>query len=178
MPDRHTGGSGKQILFNGRYIRLISDDGWEYAERHGATGVVAIVPLVEDRLVLTEQYRKPVNARVIDLPAGLAGDLPGDPTEAFSTAAQRELIEETGFQAEELTHLTAGPSSAGLSTEIVTMFLATGLSRVGPGGGDDSEDIVVHEVPLATIDDWLTEKSQSGFLIDPKIYAGLYFVQR
>lgn len=178
MADPQAEESKKQILFTGQYIRLMSDEGWEYAERVGATGVVAIVPIAEDVLILTEQYRKPVDARVIDLPAGLAGDLPDGPTEALVTAAQRELMEETGFRAANLKFLTAGPTSAGSSTEIVTLFLGIGLSPIGPGGGDDSEDIIVHEIPLASINEWLEQKSQSGLQIDPKIYAGLYFVQR
>jgi ADP-ribose pyrophosphatase len=74
--------------------------------------------------------------------------------------------------------LTHGPSSGGLTSETVTLFHATNLRRVGAGGGVAHEDITVHEVPLSTIDDWLEAKAKVGVLVDPKVYAGLYFIGR
>jgi ADP-ribose pyrophosphatase len=58
------------------------------------------------------------------------------------------------------------------------MFLASGLRRVGSGGGVAHEDITVHEVPLTQIHEWLEGRAKSGVLIDPKVYAGLYFILR
>jgi len=58
----------------------------------------------------------------------------------------------------------------------VTLFRAWGLSRAGKGGGVDHEDIVVHEIPLAEVTAWLEAKAKTGVLIDPKVYAGLFFV--
>jgi ADP-ribose pyrophosphatase len=72
--------------------------------------------------------------------------------------------------------LMAGPSSAGLTSEIVDFFLATGLKRVGPGGGDHQESITVHEVPLDIAPQWLAERAAAEILIDPKVYAGLFRV--
>ena len=69
-----------------------------------------------------------------------------------------------------------GPSSAGMSNEIIAFARASGLTRVGPGGGDDSEDIIVHEVPRTEAAAWLCQKAAEGYAIDPKLYAGLYFV--
>ena len=63
-----------------------------------------------------------------------------------------------------------------MADEMITFCLATGLEKVGPGGGDDSEDIVVHEVPLSDIDDWLREQQDDRFL-DPKIWTGLYWIR-
>lgn len=170
--------SGKHLLARGSHLRLVSSDGWEYVERTGTTGVVAIVAVDGGKLVLTEQYRAPVAARVIDLPAGLAGDGPSGAAEGLIAAAKRELLEEAGFEAAEMTYLTHGPSSAGLTAEIVTFYLASGLKRVGPGGGDDSEEIQVHLIPLSTIDDWLRQRSEAGAYVDPKVYVGLYFLRR
>ena len=73
--------------------------------------------------------------------------------------------------------LTTGAASSGLTSELVTLFHASGLQRAGKGGGVAHEDITVHEVPLAQIDDWLEAKAKTGVLIDPKIYAGLYFLK-
>ena len=159
-------------------MRFVNHGGWEYVERPAASGVVAVVALTDDGLlVLIEQYRPPVGRTVIELPAGLAGDVPGQSDEPLAAAAIRELREETGYQAEQMQQLTAGPSSAGLTSEIVTLFLASGLTKVGPGGGDASEDIRVHEVPLVDVHDWLARKLQDGAPTDPKVYAGLYFLK-
>jgi ADP-ribose pyrophosphatase len=59
----------------------------------------------------------------------------------------------------------------------VTLFVARGLRRVHAGGGTEHEDIHVHEVPLAEVPAWLQQKAAEGMLIDPKVYAGLYFAE-
>jgi ADP-ribose pyrophosphatase len=164
----------RRVLAEGRHVRLVDEDGWEYVERNAATGIVVIVAVTgDDRLLLVEQFRPPVAARVLELPAGLAGDVVGHEQEALATAARRELLEETGYQAGELTWLAQGPPSAGLSSEVVSFFRASNLRRAGPGGGDASEAITLHEVALGSLDAWLRERSQAGILVDPKIHAGL-----
>lgn len=150
---------------------------WEYAHRPHATGAVLVAAVTDTRkLLLVEQYRIPVHARTIELPAGLVGDNAGDPEESAREAARRELIEETGYAAGHLAPLLRGPASSGLGSEIATLFRATGLQRVGPGGGVGREAITVHEVPLTEVHDWLVARAQSGVLVDPKVYAGLYFI--
>jgi len=169
----------QQILGSGNHLRLVSRSGWEFVERIGATGVVAVLAVTEDgRIVLTEQFRPAVDAFVLDLPAGLAGDVAGAETEPLVEAAARELEEETGYRAERFRVLAAGPSSAGLTSEMITLFEATGLQKVGEGGGDASEQIEVHEVPTRAIRSWLRDRSQTGRLVDPKIYAALYLAAR
>jgi ADP-ribose pyrophosphatase len=168
--------SDHRIIASGRFLRLVNREGWEFVERANATGVVAIVAVTDNgRLLLTEQYREPVRCRVADLPAGLAGDVAGEQDEDFAAAAQRELQEEVGYAAESMRYLFRGPSSAGLTSEVITFYRAGGLRRVGPGGGDASEDIQVHEVPLDEFDDWVAAALQRGVTIDPKVLAGLYF---
>ena len=165
------------MLGRGRYLELVDEGGWEYVHRHGATGVVVLVATTDrDDLVLVEQHRVPVHARTIELPAGLIGDLPAAALEAREIAAARELEEETGFRATRLDLLAEGPISVGLSTETVSFFRATGLVRVGSGGGDESEKITVHVVPIAEVPRFLHAKARDGALVDPKIFAGLYFV--
>jgi ADP-ribose pyrophosphatase len=167
-----------EVLGEGRHLRLVRRRGWEYAERTNAVAVVVIVAITpEGRLLLTEQHREPVGRPVIELPAGLVGDRPGEADEDLATAARRELREETGYEAGELRPLAAGPPSAGLSSEIVTFLLAADLRRVGAGGGDEHEAIMVHAVPLAAVTDWLAGHTRAGRLVDPKVYAGLHLLQ-
>jgi ADP-ribose pyrophosphatase len=130
----------------------------------------------EQKILLVEQYRIPVHARTIELPAGIIGDEPGLTNESQAEAARRELLEETGYAVERVEPLTAGPSCSGLTSERVIIFRASGLRRAGKGGGVAHEDIVIHEVPLGELTAWFLTKTRLGILIDPKVYAGLFFV--
>lgn len=171
------GSDPRQVLAQGKHMRLMICDGWEYAERTTPNSTAASVIAVTDegKLLLTEQYRVPVNKQVIELPAGLVGDIPGEAEEAAAVAASRELIEETGYEALVLEHLITGPTSAGLANETLCLFVAKGLRKIGPGGGDASENIVVHEVPLAELRSWLNEQMRQGKLVDPKVYLAFAF---
>ena len=163
-------------LYRGRYLSLMERDGWEYASRSNATGVAVLVAVTDrDELVLVEQFRTPVNAHVIELPAGLVGDL-DDHSESVLDAAQRELMEETGYRAGHVEILMSCPSSAGMSDEIITFILARNLEKVGPGGGDNSEDIAVHLVPRAEVSKWIAARQREGKPADPKIFSALYWL--
>jgi ADP-ribose pyrophosphatase len=169
--------SDKQTLHEGRFLRLCQKDGWEYAERTNAGSAVIIVAVTpEDKLLFVEQYRIPVQAFTIEMPAGLVGDT--DANDTVALAAQRELLEETGWLAETVQVLMMGPSSAGLSNEQIAFARATGLSKVGDGGGDATENITVHEVPVAEAARWLTEKAAEGYSMDPKLWAGLWLLDK
>ena len=162
--------------YTGRYLSLVERDGWEFASRNNASGVVVLIPLTDAReIVLVEQYRKPIGKNTIELPAGLVGDQ-GNPEESILLAAKRELDEETGFEAATLDFIMECPGSAGMSDEILSFVLARGLHRVGPGGGDDSEDIQVHVIPIEEVNHWLLEQHAAGKPVDPKIYAALYLL--
>lgn len=161
-----------EVLGTGRFLRLVRRQGWESAERIVGTAVVGIIAVTDaGELVMVEQYRPPVGARCVELPAGLVGDLDSD--EDLEVAARRELEEETGYQARDWRHLYEGASSAGLTPETVHLFLATGLVRVGDGGGDDSEDITVHVIPLEDIERWLSARQRAGCRVDIKLFGAL-----
>jgi ADP-ribose pyrophosphatase len=163
------------IHYRGRFLGMQERDRWEYVYRTNASGVAVLVPVTDaGELVLVEQYRIPVESRVIELPAGLAGDT-SDHDEDLKTAAMRELIEETGYRAGVLEELLTCPSTPGMSDEIVTIFYASDLERVGPGGGDGDENITVHHVPLDSATRWLEARMTEGIMVDPKIYAGLFW---
>jgi ADP-ribose pyrophosphatase len=164
------------ILVQGKHLQLLRKDSWEYVERLHVTGVVAIVAVSDDgKLILVEQYRPPVGKMVIELPAGLVGDEPGQANESLLTAARRELQEETGYLAADLSILFTGPTSAGMTSEIVTLVRATNLRKISHGGGIDTEAIQVHEIPLPEVNARLTKWEADGKLVDPKVYAALYF---
>lgn len=171
--------SDAKILAAGKFLHLLSRDGWEFVHRPNISGIVAILAVTDRReILLVEQYRRPVQARVIEIPAGLAGDIADSENESLATAAQRELLEETGYSAQAMELLTQGPPSAGASTEQITLFRARGVQQVHGGGGDATENIVVHAVPLQNIDGWLQTRQTAGCQIDPKVYTALYFALR
>jgi ADP-ribose pyrophosphatase len=173
-----TGAPPLTVLGKGRFVQLVRRGRWEYAERVNATGAAALVAVKEDgTLILVEQPRPALDGRVIELPAGLVGDIPGQEDEEMALAAGRELVEETGYEAGRIEFLIRGPSSPGISSECLALFLATELVRVGPGGGVEHEDITVHEVALEHAEAWLQARVQDGLHIDLKIYAGLYFAR-
>ncbi len=174
-----TRGKKGEVIRSGKFLRLVIRDGWEYVERVNCAGAVIIVAKTDDdKLILVEQFRRPVQKFTIGFPAGLVGDDRGQHGESVISAARREMIEETGYCPSRLRVLFTGPVSAGMCCDIVTIVHASGLKKVGAGGGiDDHENIQVHEVPLKSIDLWLKRKARSGRLVGPNIFAGLYFLE-
>ena len=168
-----------RILSEGNYLGLYERDGWEFADRPNATGVVGILPLTSNsEVILVEQFRKPVNARVIEIPAGLVGDEKEYRGETLADSARRELLEETGFQAGSMELLLSTPTSAGMTPEITHLFLATDLQQKSAGGGVAGEEIQVHRVALQNLREWLRQRESSGLLIDSKIHATLWLSGR
>ena len=160
-------------LFVGQHLALRTDGHWEFAERTRASGGVVILAFnAQDELLLVEQYRSPVCRRVISLPAGLTGD--GETSEEPSVSALRELEEETGYRATRVHELGAGPSSPGLTSEIMTFFRAEGVTKIENAQIDPEENITPHAVPRAQLTAWLRAREAEGFSIDYKIYAALY----
>ncbi|MDE2148580.1 MAG: NUDIX hydrolase [Gammaproteobacteria bacterium] len=172
--------SESETLFKGRFLELRRDRHWEYAVRVNARGAAMVLALTPAReMVLVEQYRVPLHARCIELPAGLIGDVAGL-DEAADATALRELEEETGYIGARAEPLTAGPISPGMSSELIELFLVRDARRVSVGGGaaHEGEDIAVHVVPLERVHDFLQAQAAAGKLIEPRIYAGLWFAER
>ena len=117
-----------------------------------------------------------MGCNTIEMPAGLVGDL--DAADTLELAAKRELLEETGWQADAVQVLMIGPTSAGLSNEMIAFVRASGLTRIHAGGGDDTENITVHEVPVAEAATWLSQKMAEGYSMDPKLWAGLWLLDK
>ena len=167
----------RKVIHEGNFLRFIVDNGWEYVERTNCNGIVIVVcKNKEDKVIFVEQYRQPVQAKTIEFTAGLMNDEADINDETPLEAAKRELLEETGYEAASVEYLTSGPVSGGMSTNSVTMVLATDLTKVGEGGGVADENITVHEIPLDQTNQWLKEKEEQGYFVDPKVYSGLYFL--
>jgi len=167
-----------EILCDAKYLRLVREDGWEFVQRKNVSGIVGIVAVTDDgKLILVEQYRPPVGTNVIEIPAGLAGDTPSARNEELAIAAARELEEETGYRAGKMTLVASGTASAGLCDEVITLFRAEELQRVHEGGGDESEEIIVHEISLDEVEQWLRGQMAQGKLIDLKVYSALHFAR-
>lgn len=165
-----------RTVYDGRYLRMQVRGTWEYAERTHAGGLAAIIVAVtpDDKVVFVEQFRVPLQAPTIEMPAGLVGDIHAG--ESIEESAIRELEEETGWTADHAELLMIGPTSSGMSNERIAFVRATGLRKVGPGGGDGSEDITVHEIPRGEAAAWLARKMGEGYELDAKLWAGLWMI--
>lgn len=165
-----------QVLASGKWIRLVQQGKWEYAERLGrnaAAAIVAVTPAGE--LLLVEQFRPAVGTKTLELPAGLIGD--EVETEDAHEAAKRELEEETGWRCARCEALHEGVASAGITSERIHLFRAIGLQKVGEGGGVAGENITVHAVPLAELESFVKARSAAGTLVDFKVFAGGFFAR-
>ena len=140
---------------------------WEYVSRARGIKAAVILAVEDGHVLLVEQYRVPLGRNCIELPAGLIGDETEgeDPLEA----AGRELEEETGYRAQRLESLGEYYSSPGMVSESFTLVRASGLIRIGDGGGTDGEDITVHRVALADLQAFLDAKRASNVGVDVRL---------
>jgi ADP-ribose pyrophosphatase len=163
-----------KTIFEGKKVLVLERDGWEFVERiKGKSAVVILAVTDDDRVLFVEQFRRPVNARVIDFPAGLVGD---DGQDDPAETAKKELLEETGYACDRVERLIGGPTSPGITSETVIFYAATGLEQRGSGGGVGGEDITVHRIPRKAVADWLKRKNGEGVMIDVKVWAGLWWL--
>lgn len=164
-----------EVIHEGRFLTYSrTAHGWEYVTRSNAKACVAVLAVTEDKqVILVEQFRPPVGCNVIELPAGLAGDIPLQEEEPLVVAAKRELKEETGYVAKNWTPLMDGVSSAGLTDETSTIFYATGLTKMTDGGGVGGENIKVHFVHRSDVGKWCRDRQAEGKKVDFKIFAAL-----
>lgn len=171
----------ERVEWQGRYLEVHEipwgkNGRWEYVKRRNNMEAAVILALTDAAdIVLVEQFRPPLGRSCLELPAGLIGDT--DEAENPLHSAQRELIEETGFRARHWEPLGTFASSPGVVGEIFHLFRATGLQKVGPGGGvDENENITPHVVPLAGLPAFVTEARARGVVIDVRIALGLGFI--
>lgn len=163
----------EEIMWSGKWITTHRRGKWEYVSRARGIRAAVILPIDGDHVILVEQYRVPVGGPVLELPAGLVGDEDGAEGELALDAAQRELVEETGYAAATWQDCGVFMSSPGLTGETFTLLKATDLTKVGEGGGTDAENIVVHRLPLAGFAEALTPFRARGVALDVRLLAVL-----
>ncbi len=159
----------EKIEWQGRFITAKTRGRWEYVGRARNIRAAAIIAIDEGHVLLVEQYRVPLGKRSLEIPAGLIGDDDGAAGETPETAAMRELEEETGYTAERMENLGEFYSSPGMVSESFTLLRAHGLTKIGEGGGTDSEDIIVHRVPLDTLPQFIADWRARGHAVDVRM---------
>jgi ADP-ribose pyrophosphatase len=154
---------GRVILVNVETVRLPNGHVTDLEIIHHPGGAAAVAIDAERRVCLIRQYRHAAGGWIWELPAGRL-----EPNEPPQTTAQRELLEETGTNAQNWTPLGAYMSSPGVFTEIVHLYLAQGL-RSGSINREPGELIEVHWIDLEEA----CARSLNGDINDGKTALGL-----
>jgi len=159
-----------QLIYEGRAVRLRVDtvktsDGRkttrEIVEHSDCVAIIAID--AADNVLLVEQFRKPVEKTLLEIPAGGI-----DPGEDPVTAVRREMREETGYLPRKVERLGGFYSAPGYCSEYLYLYLATDLT-LSPLHAEDTESIRLVRVPVTQIVSLIT----SGSICDAKSIAGL-----
>ncbi len=157
----------EQVMWQGRFITAKTRGKWEYVSRARGIKAAVILAMEDDYVLLVEQYRVPLGANCIELPAGLIGD--HEEGEDTLASAARELEEETGYRADKLEIVGEFFSSPGMVSESFSLVRARGLAKVGAGGGVDGENIVVHRIAMADLPEFVQQKRAEGCVVDVKL---------
>jgi ADP-ribose pyrophosphatase len=135
-------------------------------------GAVAVVAVTDDgSVVLVRQYRPALDQWILEVPAGTC-DVDGEPVEA---TAHRELAEEVGYAADELTLLTRCAITPGFCDELSSVYLATGLTPVAVDRhGVEERYMEVVEIALSQFDAMVDD----GTIIDATTIMGVGLARR
>jgi len=161
-------------VFSGRIISLQVD---EVSLPNGGTatreivkhpGAVAVIAVTDGRLLVVEQYRKPLERLQVEIPAGKldGGEDPAD-------AAKRELQEETGYDCEKVTLLHSMATSPGFADEVIHLYVAEGL-KSGNASPDEDEFLNV----FAYTPEEASQAIADGRICDAKTLIAVYAWQR
>jgi ADP-ribose pyrophosphatase len=164
-----------KMLYRGKVINLrldsveLENGGTSLREVVEHPGAVGIIALKENGdIVMVKQYRKAVEQVLLELPAGKL-EKDEDPMDC----AARELMEETGYCAENLSYLISFYTSPGFSDEVMHMFIATGLKQ---GNKNPDEDEVVETVEISRRK--AMEMVLKGEIRDVKTITGILLISQ
>ena len=173
-----------EVVYDGKFIKTIrrhyldgkgEEKAWEMMERKTKgriVGIVAITP--EQEIILEKSFRIPVDSYVLELPAGL----PDKDGESEEELARRELLEETGYEVDEVKFIIGGCISAGILTDELALYLGMNARKAREPELEPSEDIEVIKVPLDKLPAYLLGVINKGEIkIDVKITAFLPFLK-
>jgi ADP-ribose pyrophosphatase len=163
---------GSKRIYEGKVISLRIDD---FRSPGGSTfkrevvehpGAVAILPFLDDgRLLLIRQYRHAAGKVLLEIPAGTL-----DEDEEPENCARRELVEETGYEAQVMDEVLSCFLAPGYSSERIHLFLASGLRMVGSKHEID-ESIELEPTDIERVEVMIN----SGEIIDAKTIAGIAY---
>ena len=160
-----------QLIYEGQAVKLRVDTvrmpsgretTREIVEHSDCVAIIAID--ADDNVLLVNQFRKPVEKELLEIPAGGI-----EPDEDPVTTVRREMREETGYLPTKVERLGGFYSTPGYSTEYLHLYLATDLipSQLH---AEDTESIRLVRVPIRQIPSLIT----SGSICDAKSIAGLF----
>ena len=164
-----------ELVYTGDYLKVYRDTvslpngASSYREYLKHPGAVMIIPVYDNGDVLVErQYRYPMRQVFVEFPAGKK-----DAGEAPLETAQRELLEETGYTAQNYTHITDIHNALAYCDEVIHFYIAEDLHDSGQQKLDDNEFVQVMRVPLVELMNWIRQ----GWVPDVKTQLGAFWLQ-
>jgi ADP-ribose pyrophosphatase len=165
----------KEQIYNGKIIDLYIEEvelpnkkvsKREIVKHPGAVAVIAVTE--EGKIVMVEQFRKPLEKTIIEIPAGKL-EKGEDPSEC----AKRELLEETGYSCESMESIGSFYTSPGFADELIHLFFTDSLIQKGEQMTDEDEFVNVIEVSI----DEAKEMIKSQKIHDAKTAYGVLYME-
>lgn len=168
---------GERFIVNGSFLEVARRHylaaGGRSARREiiRHPGAVAMVPVIEDDVVLISQHRVAVGEDLLEIPAGKCDE----PGEAPAATARRECEEEIGFRPKKLTLLRTFYTTPGFTNEIIWLYLAEELEAVqSRPAGIEEEQAEVIRLPVAEA----LRMVRDGEIRDAKTLIGLLALEK
>ena len=171
-----------ELVYDGQFLQVIAryfidckgnEQIWEVIRRNTYGDIAGIVAITKDRdIILEKVFRIPLNAYVLEFPAGLRDRK----NESEKEMIQRELLEETGYKVESVEELMRGPFTAGLRDDEMVIYLGTNAYLVQKPQLESAEDIEVIKVPLDKLFDYLL--AQKKVKVDLKLTSVIPYLER
>ncbi|MGO4494618.1 NUDIX hydrolase [Paenibacillus sp. 2RAB27] len=159
-----------EMIFKGKIISLQVDQvtlpngGTASREIVKHPGAVAVIPLLRDKMIVVEQYRKPLEKSQVEIPAGKL-----DSGEEPLRAALRELEEETGYKSDNIRLVSSFYTSPGFADEIIHLYIAEDLVK-GTANPDEDEFLDCEAITLEQAQQYMHE----GRISDAKTIMAVY----